>query len=103
MKRFEGGADVVVGEQTLPADAPEAERRLRRYLSWLPRVWMLRNAVTVRRQRCWSGYRLMRITVVRDVLRSMERSPVRAESTLQANLEMLRTTFRTRGASSRCR
>ncbi|MBX3174631.1 MAG: glycosyltransferase family 2 protein [Gemmatimonadaceae bacterium] len=94
VKRFEGGADVVVGEQTLPADAPEAERRLRRYLSWLPRVWMLRNAVTVPgASDPWSGYRLMRITVVRDVLRSMERSPVRAESTLQANLEMLRTTF----------
>lgn len=94
VKRFEGGADVVVGEQTLASDAPEGERRLRRYLSWLPRVWMLRNAVTVPgASDPWSSYRLMRITVVRDLLRSLELSPVRAASTLQANLELLRTTF----------
>lgn len=93
VKRFEGGADVVVGERSLPADAPEDERRLHKYVSWLPKLWLLRNAVTIPGARDpWSGYRLMRITVVRDVLRALEKSPMTAASTWQANLELLRST-----------
>lgn len=94
VKRFEGGADVVVGERTLPADAPESERRLHRYVGWIPRLWPLRKAVTIPGARDpWSGYRLIRVTVVRDLLRALEQSPVRATDTWQANLELLHLTF----------
>lgn len=92
VKRFEGGADVVVGERALPVDAPEEIRKLYKYVSWIPKVWPLRGAVTVPGTRDpWSGYRLMRITVVRDLLRALDKAPLAGlESNWQANLELLR-------------
>lgn len=94
VKRFEGGADVVVGERMLPVDAPESEQRRHKYVGWIPKLWLLRNAVTVPGARDpWCGYRLIRVTVVRDLLRALEKSPVSATDTWQANLEMLRGTF----------
>ena len=99
VKRFEGGADVVVGERALPADAPEGVKQLHKYVSWIPKFWLLRSAVTVPGANDpWSSFWLMRITVVRDLLRAAERGTERgteraattADSTWQANLDVLR-------------
>lgn len=93
VKRFEGGADVVVGERALPGDAPEEIAKLHRYVSWIPKLWPLRQAVTVPGARDpWSGFQLMRITVVRDLLRASDKAPLPpADSTWQANLDLLRS------------
>jgi glycosyltransferase involved in cell wall biosynthesis len=92
VKRFEGGADIVVGERTLPADAPDAVRRMHRLASWLPRVWPIRHAVTVPGVRDpFGSYLLMRVTVVRELLRLSGDLPFsKAEAPWQANLDLLR-------------
>lgn len=96
VKRFEGGADVVVGERALSADAPEEIRKLHRYVSWIPKVPFLRNAVAVPgASDPWSSFQLIRITVVRDLLRANEQAGAgidgwMRDSTWFANLELLR-------------
>lgn len=92
VKRFEGGADVVVAERIVPADAPERIRKLHRLARWLPRLWPIRSAVTVHGTTDpFGSLRLMRITVVRDLLRAAGDLPVtQADATWQANLDYLR-------------
>lgn len=93
VKRFEGGADVVVGERDLPQAAPEPVRKLHQLAGWLPKLWPIRGAVSVDGVRDpWGTFRLMRISVVRDLLRTAP-EPARATGGAepwQANLELLR-------------
>ncbi len=91
VKRFEGGADVVVGDRALPADAPEEIRKLHKYAGWLPKVWPLKRAVTVPGVKDpFASMRLLRIATVRDLLRALDASPLAAApSTWQANLDLL--------------
>lgn len=92
VKRFEGGADVVVAERVVPETAPERVRKLHRLATWLPRVWPIRDAVTVPGVKDpFGSFRLLRITVVRDLLRaSGERPLTQADTPWQVNLELLR-------------
>lgn len=92
VKRFEGGADVVVGERTLPAGTPEQVRKLHKLAGWLPRVWPIRGAVSVPGVKDpFGSFRLMRITVVRELLRLAGDLPFsQADVTWQANLDLLR-------------
>ena len=91
VKRFEGGADVVVAEREVPPEAPESIRKLHDLVRWLPRVWPIRRMVTVPGVRDPFGtYRLMRITVVRDLLQVAGEGPAStATDPWQANLEYL--------------
>jgi glycosyltransferase involved in cell wall biosynthesis len=94
VKRFEGGADVVVAERDLPGEAPEPVKKLHKLVGWLPKVWPIRSAVSVEGVRDpWGTFRLMRISVVRDLLRTASepaRSGNAAAEPWQANLELLR-------------
>lgn len=92
VKRFEGGADVVVAERVLPEATPAGVRKMHQLAGWLPRVWPIRAAVTVPGVKDpFGSFRLMRITVVRDLLRVAGERPVTEVSdTWQANLELLR-------------
>lgn len=91
VKRFEGGADIVVAERVVPAEAPEPVRKLHRLVGWLPKVWPIRQAVTVPGVKDpFGSFRLMRITVVRDLLKAAgDAPPTRADAPWQANLEYL--------------
>jgi glycosyltransferase involved in cell wall biosynthesis len=92
VKRFEGGADVVVAERIVPADAPEEVRKLHRLAGFLPRFWPIRKSVTVTGvQDPFGSLRLLRISVVRDLLRVAGDLPVTtADAPWQANLDFLR-------------
>ncbi len=101
VKRFEGGADLVVAERELPAGTPEDLRKLHRLVGLLPRLWPIRASVTVPGVRDpWGTYRLMRIAVVRDLLRASANggapssgasgAPTRPAEPWQANLDLLR-------------
>jgi glycosyltransferase involved in cell wall biosynthesis len=69
VKRFEGGADLVAAERVVGPGAPEAVRRLARLVRWLPALWPIRSFVTVPGVKDpFAGYRLLRITVVRELL-----------------------------------
>ncbi len=91
VKRFEGGADVVVAERMVPDGAPESIRKMHQLAGWLPRVWPIRKAVTVPGVKDpFGSFRLMRITVVRDLLKVAGDLPAtQADATWQANLEYL--------------
>ncbi|MEK0430208.1 MAG: hypothetical protein RL139_12 [Gemmatimonadota bacterium] len=91
VKRFEGGADVVVAERTVAADAPESLRKLHDLVRWLPRLWPIRKAVSVPGvQDPFGTFRLLRITVVRDLLKAAGSGPAStAADPWQANLEYL--------------
>ena len=91
VKRFEGGADVVVAERTVAETAPESIRKLHGLVRWLPRLWPIRAAVTVPGvQDPFGTFRLLRITVVRDMLKAGgDRPASTAETPWQANLELL--------------
>jgi glycosyltransferase involved in cell wall biosynthesis len=91
VKRFEGGADVVVAERVVPEGAPESVRKLHKLAGWLPRVWPIRKAVTVPGVKDpFGSFRLIRIAVVRDLLKVAGDLPAtQADATWQANLEYL--------------
>jgi hypothetical protein len=65
VKRFEGGADVVVTERTMGKTDPVPARRLRRLAPWILRPFVRLDGIAD----LTSTYRLMRISAVRDLLR----------------------------------
>ena len=86
-KRFEGGADIVVGERVKTAlrTAPLPVRRLVRATPWLLRFFVGVQGV----RDLTSSYRLVRISVLRDLLRSVGDAPVCAGDTTTANADLL--------------
>ncbi len=85
VKRFEGGADIVVAERGAAPTMPAAERRLRRVAPWV-----LRPFVGVPGVRDPFGtFRLYRISVVRDLLKEGGDGPVVSAGGWAANVELL--------------
>jgi glycosyltransferase involved in cell wall biosynthesis len=90
VKRFEGGADIVVAEPSAGASAPAAVRRLATWARRAARLWPVRAHHTVSGVSDPFGtFRLFRITVVRDVVRAAGETPVTGSSVRVANLELL--------------
>lgn len=88
IRRFEGGADVVVAEPTADKDDPAPVRRLRRVAPWL-----LRRLVEVQGVHDPShSYRLHRITVLRDALRAAGESLLADGDGWWVNVELLLAT-----------
>ncbi|MFL5580212.1 MAG: glycosyltransferase family 2 protein [Gemmatimonadaceae bacterium] len=85
VKRFEGGADVVVAERPVAATTPQPVRRLRRVAPWV-----LRPFVSVPGVRDpFSAYRLLRVSVVRDLVRERGEAPLVGSDGWAANVELL--------------
>jgi glycosyltransferase involved in cell wall biosynthesis len=86
VKRFEGGADVVVGERPalLPA-APKPVQQLRRAVPWLLRPFVGVTGVAD----LTGSYRLVRIQVLRDLLKLVGDAPVVTRTGWAANAELL--------------
>lgn len=84
-RRFEGGADLVVGERTAVVDAPVAVRRL-----FTAAGWALRPFVRVEGVRDLTGsMRLVRISALRDLLRTAGDAPVCEGDSWTANADLL--------------
>jgi len=66
IKRFEGGADLIVVERPPGAAAPAPVRRLRRIAPWLLRAFVRLPGVTDP----FNTFRLFRISVLRDALKA---------------------------------
>jgi glycosyltransferase involved in cell wall biosynthesis len=85
VKRFEGGADLVVGERSHRAFAPGPARTLRRVAPWVLRPFVTVPGVADP----FSSFRLVRIAVVRDLLRQLgDAAPVTREG-WAGNVELL--------------
>jgi glycosyltransferase involved in cell wall biosynthesis len=92
IKRFEGGADVVVAESAAPASAPAAVRKLGIWARRAARLWPVRAQLSVPGVADPFGtFRIFRITVVRDVVRAAGDSPVTDGAVPVANLALLRS------------
>jgi glycosyltransferase involved in cell wall biosynthesis len=86
VKRFEGGADLVVGERTMTAAVPAAVRRLQWVGQWTLRAFGASPGVTDP----FGAYRLYRISLIRDLLKSAGAEPVvrGGGSSWAANLDL---------------
>ena len=86
IKRFEGGADLVVAERTLSATTPPAVRRLR----WIAK-WAARAAGPVRGvSDPFGAMRLYRISLIRDLVKESGDGPILRGDGWAANLDLLR-------------
>jgi glycosyltransferase involved in cell wall biosynthesis len=88
VKRFEGGADVVVAERAEEEGAPVPERRLRRFAPWLLKPFVTVHGV----QDPFGAFRLYRVAVVRDALKAAAGRPLASADGWGANVELLLAT-----------
>jgi glycosyltransferase involved in cell wall biosynthesis len=86
VKRFEGGADLVVAERTVPAATPKPVRRLRWIASWTMRAAGAVAGVSDP----FGSYRLYRISLIRDLVKASGDEPVVQGHGWSANLALLR-------------
>lgn len=89
VKRFEGGADIVVGEVTGDADgsppAPRPIRRLRRLAPLVLRPFVSTNGV----RDPFGTFRLYRVSVIRDALKAGGSTPLVSADGWAANVDVL--------------
>ena len=85
VKRFEGGADIVVGEPAVDDSVPKPVRQLHRVGRWLAnrfaRVPGVNNPL--------GSFRLFRVTVVRDAVRAAGDKPIIEGDGWGANVDLL--------------
>jgi glycosyltransferase involved in cell wall biosynthesis len=84
VKRFEGGADIVAATQEMSEEAPVAVRRLRRFADWLQRSSSKSPDVDL-----FTTFRLYRISVLRELLKSLGDKPLVTSTGWAANMELL--------------
>jgi glycosyltransferase involved in cell wall biosynthesis len=84
VKRFEGGADIVAARQEM-AEAPAAVRRLRSFANWIQRTGLPKTEAADP----FTTYRLYRISVLRELLKSIGDERIVGTSGWAANLELL--------------
>ena len=87
IKRFEGGADLVVAER--PADAPSVPQPVRRLRCVAP--WVVRPFVhgAPASRDPFGALRLYRISVIRDLVKERGDAPIVRGRRLGANLDLL--------------
>ncbi|MFN2637057.1 MAG: glycosyltransferase family 2 protein [Gemmatimonadaceae bacterium] len=84
VKRFEGGADIVAASQQL-SEAPAPVRRLRRLANFVRRAGL----PTTGPADPFTTYRLYRISVIRELLKSLGDKPLVTSNGWAANMELL--------------
>lgn len=86
IKRFEGGADLVVAERALPLSAPQPVRRMQWLAGWIARL--SRSVAGVSDP--FGAFRLYRISLIRDLVKESGDDPVTRGQGWAANLDLLR-------------
>jgi glycosyltransferase involved in cell wall biosynthesis len=84
VKRFEGGADIVAARQEMK-EAPAPVRRLRNFANWILRAGIPKTEAADP----FTTYRLYRISVLRELLKSLGDKPAVTSNGWAANLELL--------------
>ncbi len=83
VKRFEGGADLVAVHRTISDATPHDERRLRRWGRWAVTPFLRLPPLADP----FTGFRLVRISVLRDLLKALGSRPVCAGEGWAANID----------------
>lgn len=86
VKRFEGGADLVVAERAVSAAAPQAVRRMTWAAGWIARA--TRSVAGVADP--FGSFRLYRISLIRDLVKDSGDAPIVRGQGWAANLDLLR-------------
>lgn len=84
-RRFEGGADVIVAERAITDTMPVVERRLRKFANFT-RKGLLSALET---NDPFGTYKLIRLSIVRDLLKARGEAPVLTADSWGANVQML--------------
>jgi len=84
VKRFEGGVDIVLA-QSQPDQAPVPVRRLRKVASRMLRVSVKTGSI----EDPFNSYRLIRISVIRELVKSLGDKPFLTSDGWAANAELL--------------
>lgn len=84
-RRFEGGADLVVGERMVVADAPIPVRRLFKAAHWAMRPFVRVDGVND----LTASMRLIRISALRDLVRQAGSEPICVGDSWTANADLL--------------
>jgi hypothetical protein len=84
-RRFEGGADLVVGERLTVADAPTAVKRLFTYGHWAMRPFVKVEGVAD----LTASMRLVRISALREAIRLAGNAPLVSGDSWTANADLL--------------
>lgn len=90
VRRFEGGADVVIAERAVSAEMPAAERKLRTLAQWFVRP-LYKTPDTVDP---YGTFRLIRLSILRDILKTHGDGPLVRREAWGANLELFQLTRR---------
>jgi len=91
IKRFEGGADIVVGESVPNETAPEPVRKRAVWVRRFRRFFPLRGYSSIAGVNDpFGGFRLFRISLVRDLLKARNGVGAGNMPVLAANIELLR-------------
>lgn len=85
LKRFEGGADIVIAERGRTAAAPTPVRRMQLVAPWMIRPFVNTKDVSDP----FNGFRLYRIALLRDFLKANGETPVITSDGWAANVELL--------------
>jgi hypothetical protein len=85
VKRFEGGADIVVGESARHMAAPLPVRRLRRVAPWLLKPFVSIPGVADP----FNPFRLFRISVLKDLVRESGNTPIAEGAGWGTNVDLL--------------
>jgi glycosyltransferase involved in cell wall biosynthesis len=85
VKRFEGGADVVVGEPAVDDSFPKPVRQLQRVGNWLSRGFAKVPGVN----NPLGSFRLFRVTVIRDAIRAAGEKPLIEGDGWDGNVDLL--------------
>ncbi len=85
VKRFEGGADIVVGERPRDPKAPTEVRRLRQVAPWVMRPFVAVPGVSDP----FGALRLYRVSVTRDLIAAAGSEPVVHGTGWGANVDLL--------------
>jgi glycosyltransferase involved in cell wall biosynthesis len=88
VKRFEGGADIVVAEPTIDASGPTPVRRLHRVGRWITRSFVRLPGVGDP----LGSFRLFRVSVLRDALRSAGEGSLAGGDGWGTNVDLLLAT-----------
>ena len=86
VKRFEGGADIVVGEDASPvATQPKAVRRMRQLAPWALKPFVRTPGI----RDPFGSFRLYRVSVIRDALKALGDSPLVQSAGWASNVDVL--------------
>jgi glycosyltransferase involved in cell wall biosynthesis len=88
IKRFEGGADIVVGERTIGGE-PDKIGKLRRFAPWAIRFSIGTGEFTDP----FGSFKLIRISILRDLLKGSPETPIVTTDGWAANLQLLLATM----------